>query len=94
MSPLRSIGRRLAAFLAKPRERSSHLPTSPPRLLAATLRKGDVLLVEGSSRFATAIKYLTQSTWSHAAMYVGEIEGALSDRQKLLIDGARRALLN
>ncbi|GAB2669131.1 C40 family peptidase [Arenimonas aestuarii] len=79
MSPLRSIGRRLARFLAKPRERSSHLPTSPPRLLAATLRKGDVLLVEGSSRFATAIKYLTQSTWSHAALCIGDTLGPAAD---------------
>ncbi|MDY0021469.1 lipo-like protein [Arenimonas caeni] len=75
MSPLQAIGRRLAHFLAKPRERSSHLPTSPPQMLAATLRKGDVLLVEGSSRFATAIKYLTQSTWSHAALCIGDALG-------------------
>jgi len=37
-----------------------------------TLRKGDVLLVEGRSRFSIAIKYLTQSTWSHAAIYIGD----------------------
>jgi hypothetical protein len=30
-----------------------------------------VLLVEGNSSISTAIKYLTQSTWSHAALYVG-----------------------
>ncbi|RTR07099.1 YiiX/YebB-like N1pC/P60 family cysteine hydrolase [Halomonas nitroreducens] len=36
------------------------------------LRPGDVLLVEGSSRLSTVIKYLTQSSWSHAALYVGE----------------------
>jgi len=76
MSPLHYLGRRLAAFLAKPRERNSHIPTSPGGQLAATLRKGDVLLVEGSSRFATAIKYLTQSTWSHAALYIGDTLGS------------------
>ncbi len=31
---------------------------------------GDVILVEGSTRISTAIKYLTQSTWSHAALVV------------------------
>ncbi len=41
-------------------------------MIAATLRKGDVLLVEGTSRFSSAIKYLTQSTWSHAALYIGD----------------------
>jgi hypothetical protein len=30
-----------------------------------------VLLVEGDTRISVAIKYLTQSTWSHAALYVG-----------------------
>jgi hypothetical protein len=35
------------------------------------LRLADVLLVAGGSKFSTAIKYLTQSTWSHAALYVG-----------------------
>lgn len=39
---------------------------------SAALRKGDVLLVEGSSRFSTAVKYLTQSTWSHTALYVSD----------------------
>lgn len=29
------------------------------------------MLVEGTSRFASAIKYLTQSTWSHAALCLG-----------------------
>lgn len=28
--------------------------------------------MEGNSRFATAIRFLTQSTWSHAALYIGE----------------------
>ena len=33
----------------------------------------DVLLVEGNQWISGAIKYLTQSTWSHAAIYVGNI---------------------
>jgi hypothetical protein len=35
---------------------------------------GDVLLVEGNRRVSTTTKYLTQSTWSHAALYVGDFE--------------------
>jgi hypothetical protein len=46
-------------------------PASNPLHLQATLRPGDVLLVEGNTRLSGAIKYLTQSTWSHAALYVG-----------------------
>ena len=40
--------------------------------LRATLKPGDVVLVEGSQRISQIIKYLTQSSWSHAALYVGD----------------------
>ena len=71
MAVLHHLGRRLAGYLAQPRAGHSALPTSAPEDMAAALQPGDVLLVEGTSRFSTAIKYLTQSTWSHAALFVG-----------------------
>jgi hypothetical protein len=40
--------------------------------LKAVLQPGDVLLVDGHERVSTAIKFLTQSTWSHAALFVGQ----------------------
>lgn len=40
--------------------------------LRRVLRKGDVLLVEGEQRMSQVIRYLTQSSWSHAALYVGD----------------------
>ena len=65
------LGRRLARFLAQPRHvHGTSAPPDPGRLQACLL-PGDVLLVEGNSRISTAVKYLTQSTWSHAALYVG-----------------------
>jgi hypothetical protein len=36
------------------------------------LRPGDVVLVEGKSRISRIIMTLTQSSWSHAAMYIGD----------------------
>ena len=36
------------------------------------IRKGDVLLVEGDQRSSAIIKYLTQSSWSHSALYIGD----------------------
>ena len=36
------------------------------------IRKGDVILVEGNERISECIKYLTQSSWSHAVLYVGD----------------------
>ncbi|MEG3638071.1 YiiX/YebB-like N1pC/P60 family cysteine hydrolase [Magnetococcus sp. PR-3] len=37
------------------------------------LKPCDVILVEGRSRIAEVIKTITQSTWSHAALYVGQL---------------------
>lgn len=51
-------------------------------ILREYLQPGDVLLVEGNQRFSVAVKYLTQSTWSHAAMYVGDISEALNSKYK------------
>lgn len=66
----RFFGRALARYLTRPRG-GAPLATSPPALLSASVQPGDVLLVEGDTRISVAIKYLTQSTWSHAAIYVG-----------------------
>jgi hypothetical protein len=50
---------------------------SRPEFVARVIQPGDVLLVEGGrSKTASAIKYLTQSTWSHAALYIGDALGA------------------
>jgi Permuted papain-like amidase enzyme, YaeF/YiiX, C92 family len=71
-TPLAWLGKHLARYLAHEVHIDSAAPTTHPDRLLATLQPGDVLLVEGHSRISTAIKFLTQSTWSHAAMYVGK----------------------
>jgi hypothetical protein len=43
--------------------------------MSQILKPADVVLVEGKRRISTAIKYLTQSSWSHAAIYVGGCGG-------------------
>ena len=76
---LNRLGRKLAHYLAAPRH--VHNASAPVDLsrLQACLQPADVLLVEGYSRFSSGIKYLTQSTWSHAALYVGSaLPGASS----------------
>lgn len=74
------IGIALARYLSEPAgdQVASGLQGASGRDLAAAVRPGDVVLVDGSSRFSTAIKYLTQSTWSHAALYVGPDPSACS----------------
>jgi len=68
---LTKLGHALAGYLSRPSASYEPLTTSAPGQLRSALEPGDVLLVEGSSRIAVAIKYLTQSTWSHAALYIG-----------------------
>lgn len=36
------------------------------------IRPGDVVLMEGKARISQIIKYLTQSSWSHSGIYVGD----------------------
>lgn len=68
---LSRIGTALAAYLSLPVHVHSSAPAVSNERLLASLLPGDVLLVEGNSRISSAIKYLTQSTWSHAALFVG-----------------------
>jgi hypothetical protein len=74
-TPLRSLGGALARFLTRPNPNYEPPATSSIEDLAHTLEPADVLLVEGNTRVSTAIKFLTQSTWSHAALYVGPRPG-------------------
>lgn len=69
---LGAAGRLLARYLTRPIYGYEPIATSDPEQLRRTLRPCDVLLVEGNTRVSTAIKYLTQSTWSHAALYIGD----------------------
>jgi hypothetical protein len=69
------LGQALARYLSKPRTGLASVHTSDPALLALALRPGDVLLVDGDSRLSTCIKYLTQSNWSHSALYIGDALG-------------------
>jgi hypothetical protein len=67
------VGRRLARHIRKEAPGEEPFVPSDPDALRRALRPGDVLLVTGTSKLSTAIKYLTQSTWSHAALYVGDV---------------------
>ncbi|WP_275287174.1 YiiX/YebB-like N1pC/P60 family cysteine hydrolase [Halomonas elongata] len=66
------LGGWLSHYLSQPLPGARSLTPANLEQLAASIAPGDVLLVEGNTRISTAIKYLTQSTWSHAALYVGE----------------------
>lgn len=101
MKIFEKIGAKLARHLSASRENNKQVATCAPDKLSGSLRSGDVLLVEGNSAFSTAIKYLTQSSWSHAAIYVGESLPTVAgkEEQPVLIeadinDGVRSVALS
>jgi Permuted papain-like amidase enzyme, YaeF/YiiX, C92 family len=69
------VSRRLTGHLTSETPGKEPFLPLEPDALRRTLRRGDVLLVSGSSRLSGVIKYLTHSPWSHAALYVGEEAG-------------------
>lgn len=75
-----TIGRTIVRYLEKPARGYEPFFHSNFEHLRRLLRPGDVLLVEGQSHLAGVIKYLTHSTWSHAALYVGPIAGRTTPR--------------
>ena len=70
-----AIGRVLVAYVQKQTAGYVQFSAIPESRMRRCLRPGDVLLIEGDRRISGAIKYLTQSTWSHAAMFVGDPNG-------------------
>ncbi|WP_158670156.1 YiiX/YebB-like N1pC/P60 family cysteine hydrolase [Bradyrhizobium guangdongense] len=79
---------RLITRLQKPANRVEPLASDNATLaLRHTLQPGDVLLIEGKGRISSSIKYITQSTWSHSALYVGPIAGVTNgDEPHVLIE--------
>ncbi|MEP5761024.1 MAG: YiiX/YebB-like N1pC/P60 family cysteine hydrolase [Litoreibacter sp.] len=67
-----ALGRKIAAYLEAPTPDYRPFAVISKEKLCATLKPGDILLVEGNSRVSKAIKYLTHSTWSHSAFFVGD----------------------
>jgi hypothetical protein len=71
-SPQRVVADWFVRRLTLPRRRYQRFGYNDPEALKATIRPGDVLLVDGNQRVSQAIKYLTMSTWSHSALYIGD----------------------
>jgi len=85
------LGHRIAARLRVTNSGYTPFTASDPKTLKQFLQPGDILLVEGNQKVSTAIKYLTQSTWSHAAIFVGN--DALPEDSRTSADGQRNVLV-
>jgi hypothetical protein len=74
----KTISDAILRFLSKPTYRYAPFFAPNPETIRSALQPGDVVLTEGNTRLSAIIKFLTQSTWSHAALYVGERPGDLA----------------
>jgi len=81
------IGNGLAKFLTKPTAYYKTFSVLSTQQLQANLRIGDLILVEGNNRISSAIKYLTQSTWSHVCIFIGEQPGLHPILEADLVEG-------
>jgi len=73
---MRRIGQAFMQLISDWLTKEGPPPSSPLcdfKRLSYELRPGDVLLVEGRSRVSNVIKAITQSTWTHSALFIGRI---------------------
>ncbi len=82
----RAIGNRLAIFLSKDLSGYQRLDIISIEEIAAVLQTGDIVLIDGNTRISIAIKYLTQSTWSHACLFVGNTGDSVDDESLIEAD--------
>jgi hypothetical protein len=71
-SPRRALQNWFLKQITRRRRRYARFVYNDEEGLKATIRPGDVLLVDGDQRVSQAIKYLTQSSWSHSALFIGD----------------------
>lgn len=89
------IGRFLGRYLEFDRSRTTTYISQDFDALTQTIRVGDVLLVEGRAKISTGIKYLTQSTWSHAALCVQDAsKGNVELVEVTMAEGCHRLSLS
>jgi hypothetical protein len=69
---LQLIGTQLAKYLTKEHTYEDYFFRISIDDIKSALKPGDVLLVEGRSRVSSAIQFITNSNWSHAAIFVGK----------------------
>ena len=72
MNPFSWLGRQVIDWLIREDEPSG-VPQCDFERLSFEIRPCDVLLVEGRARVSEVIKTITQSQWTHSALYIGRL---------------------
>ena len=69
----RWTARKITSWLTRDRE-TNGLPLCDFDRISYEIRPCDILLIEGRSRVSDVIKTITQSPWTHSAMYIGRLQ--------------------
>ena len=72
MNPLSGLTKLVEHWLTK-NIRKKYTPLCDFQRIRHELKTCDVLLIEGRSRVAGVISYITQSNWTHSALYIGRL---------------------
>ena len=67
-----------------------HTPLSDFERIRHEVQPCDVILVEGRSRVSEVIKLITQSSWSHAALYIGRLHDIEDPQLREAVGGRYR----
>ena len=73
---LDTVGKLIAGYLQKEVRAMSRSRRAIPNICVASSSPATSCWSRATTGISGIIKYLTQSTWSHAALYVGPIDGA------------------
>ena len=84
-NPAAWLGKKIVGWLTAEQE-SVNPPLCDFERIRYEIRPCDVVLVEGRSRISEIIRTITQSPWSHSALYIGRIHDIDDEelREKLL----------
>ncbi len=64
---------KITGWLTKERSEVSSIPLCDFEQLSYEIKPCDVLLIEGRTHVSNVIKLITQSPWTHSALYIGRI---------------------
>jgi len=64
---------KITHWLTKDRAQPSNIPLCDYEQLSYEIKPCDVLLVEGRTHVSNVIKAITQSPWTHSALYIGRL---------------------
>jgi len=95
-SPAQVLAEWFVRHITRPRREYRRFVFNDAEKLKSRIRPGDVVLIDGDQRVSQVVKYLTMSSWSHSAIYIGSALTRDSTRRaevKRVFDGEARYLI-